>query len=207
MSRLFKLLFSLKNPSLVMVFDSEMVDSVIKASGKDIKIYQMESLIKGNALKLLKSETVIVQADIEQETEKIEFLVKESLSVIFVVPDDFNNNQIKEIKRLTKRKIFNSTLIVENQSVFKFQPSAISLLSVGFEKKSDVCVSDLNIDDNTNFKINNKGNIVPFWFNEKLKKKEIISIVLAVTVVMTLGLNLVQISQNLKKDCKIPLNQ
>lgn len=74
------------------------------------------------------------------------------------------------------------------------------LFTFGLRKDVDFNVSDINLDPGgINFKINYKGNNVPFWIKGSFKKVDvsIISGVIAFGAIM--GMNLVEISQKLKQ--------
>ncbi len=197
MNFLFKFLFYIKSPKLVLVF-GENNDQIIKliSSVLDQKIEKISDKKCG----LFNNKVFVTDANFNNDLDKFNFLIKHCCLFVLVLSGDFNNNEIKKIKdlsRLAGRKMF---LINESHLSSKIDINKNKNYTIGFEKKSDICISDLKIQDNSNFKINNKGNIVPFWFNKQLKRKEIVIISLAVATMMALDFNLVQISQNINKD-------
>ncbi len=204
MNILFKLLFCFKKPKLAIVFgdgSSEIVSLIFDALKKDIKSEKLNLSGRKYFLKILKSEMIIVKGDFNngKELNEINFLIKKCSFLVLVLSGDFIGKDIKEARNLLKAAERKSFLVAESHLVQRIEINERRKYGVGFEKKSDICVSDLNVDQTTNFKINHKGNIVPFWFDKNLKKKEIIFISLAVGGAMVAGLNLVQISRNLKK--------
>ncbi len=205
MSILFKFLFYLKKPKMVVFFGEssfEIPESVVLALGKNIKSEKINlSDRKYNFLNFIKSETIIIRADIKKEenVNEIEFLMRESCFSILILSEDLNSQENKTIERLLKKAGKKGVLIAESQFTRKIENENINICKVGFEKKNDFHISDLKIEDGTNFKITSGGDIVPFWFNEALTRKQIVKISIAVGVAVSLGLNLVQISQNIKK--------
>ena len=73
-------------------------------------------------------------------------------------------------------------------------------LSFGFQEPADFRVSDIRSNGGTNFKVNYQGTVIPFWLKESLLREEIYSTVCAALVATIFGLNLVEISQALKKN-------
>jgi len=73
------------------------------------------------------------------------------------------------------------------------------LLTFGFQEGADFQASDLRQDGGTNFKINYQGKIVPVWLEGSPTREEIYSVLAASAIGVLLGLNLVEISQALKK--------
>jgi len=67
------------------------------------------------------------------------------------------------------------------------------IMTFGFGENADFQASDIQ---DTSFKLNYKGSIVPVWTNNK---EDIYSVLAAACVGTYLGLNLVQISEALKK--------
>lgn len=62
--------------------------------------------------------------------------------------------------------------------------------------KAELAVSDVNVAGRElNFKVSWRGNIVPFWISSKYKVEDIVSLIAAG---LAFGLNLVEISQELK---------
>ena len=62
--------------------------------------------------------------------------------------------------------------------------------------KTELAVSDIKVSDSElNFKVSWRGNTVPFWISSKYEVSEILPLIVAGLV---FGLNLVEISQELK---------
>jgi len=77
--------------------------------------------------------------------------------------------------------------------------SPIKVLTFGFWAGADLKASDVNINGGINFKINYQGNIVPVWLENLIGKDQIYAALAAAAVGCALGLNLVEISEALKK--------
>ena len=74
------------------------------------------------------------------------------------------------------------------------------VISFGMGARADIKASDLT---ETNFKINYRGNIVPVWLEKISGKEQIYAVLAAAAVSEVLGLNLVEISEALKKNWQV----
>jgi len=110
----------------------------------------------------------------EEETKIFNYLknLSEKISIVF----DFDNEKIK------KRRFF-------------WRENAFT---VGFNEGADFKASDIKTNGGTNFKINNKGKVVPVWLEKKAGKEEIFFSLFSTAVGSIFGLNLIEISQALK---------
>jgi len=137
-----------------------------------------------------------------KESGKLKSLFNKSIHPILIINDVETKKGIIEAKEIAKSIPYNGHLILnsddEDIREMKDLLYARSLL-YGFQKKADLQVSDVNIDENgTNFKINYEGNIVPFWIKNVLNRKEIYNILSAIAVGVVKDINLVEISESLK---------
>lgn len=74
----------------------------------------------------------------------------------------------------------------------------IKKISFGFSEGADFMASDVNETENgINFKLNYKGNSVPIWIKKNLSKNEIYDILAIISAAITLGLNIIEISEKL----------
>lgn len=74
-------------------------------------------------------------------------------------------------------------------------------VSFGFSEGADIVATDINIDENgSNFKINYKGNSVPFWAKGAVSSEAIYDILERIAKAVAMGKNLVEISKDIKKD-------
>lgn len=74
----------------------------------------------------------------------------------------------------------------------------------GFGDRADFRASDIMLNSGINFKINYRGNVVPFWLEFTFGKEQIYAALSAAAAGVALGLNLVEISQALKKYHSLP---
>jgi hypothetical protein len=75
-------------------------------------------------------------------------------------------------------------------------------LTFGIDRKrANIYITDISVrEGNTNFKVNSKLNIVPFWVKKELKKREIYSILPGLCVAKIMDLNLAEISYRVKEE-------
>ncbi|MCX6760191.1 MAG: hypothetical protein NTW46_02505 [Candidatus Nealsonbacteria bacterium] len=72
-------------------------------------------------------------------------------------------------------------------------------LSYGFNEGADVRATDINIDNSgSNFKVNYKGNTVPFWAKGAFDADHIYIVLKSIAEAIMEGKNLVEISNNIK---------
>ena len=72
-------------------------------------------------------------------------------------------------------------------------------MTYGFHKDADFQATDINVaSKGANFKVNYRGNIVPFRLDNIFSKEQIYSILSSVCVGTVKSINLVEIFQNLK---------
>ncbi len=130
------------------------------------------------------------------------FLLKNSTSPILV----FKNE--KEIAHYKIKAIVNnlpssgSIAFNKNNSAketFKTKLSPTQVYSFSLNRKADLTLTKLHKNHGTNFKINYKGNSVPFWVKDRLSQNKGIDLLAAITVGVILKNNLVKISQILKE--------
>jgi len=73
------------------------------------------------------------------------------------------------------------------------------VLTFGFQEGADLRASDLKINGGINFKINYKENVVPIWLKEGGDRNQVYAVLAAVCVGTVFDLNLVEISQALRR--------
>lgn len=75
-------------------------------------------------------------------------------------------------------------------------------IDFGFGNYANFKASDVNVnDENITFKLSHNGNLVPIWFKDNFEtsiENKIYSVLPAICVGTILGLNIVEISENLK---------
>lgn len=114
---------------------------------------------------------------------------------VVVVVDSENVSREKEIVSLLDKK---SSLLVNYKVKEKFSAKRMHYLSYGFNNKADFFVSDVIVNNKTNFKINYKGSSIPVWIEKNAKKKKILQVTSALGVGVLLGINFVSLTQRVK---------
>jgi UDP-N-acetylmuramyl pentapeptide synthase len=149
-------------------------------------------------------EVVLVESDL-RDRKVIDFLLKNSNFPLFVatgVEKSYEGNgkeyleTIKDILvSFPEKGIFLADYDDQGlmQAVASFDGN---LLTFGFQEGSDLMVSDLISD---NFKVNYKGSTVPVWMKNIPNKEVIYAALTAASCALKLGMNLIEISQALKK--------
>lgn len=137
----------------------------------------------------------LVELDLSS-LNKIKPLLKKSKQSVLVVNYTETLKQVSDLRELIKDMNLQAYLVLnyDEERIRELKNEAVYCLTYGFQKKADIYVTDID-SQGTNFKINYQGNIVPFWFKQPLKRKEIYNILSAVAVGLAKNINLVEISQ------------
>ncbi len=203
-----KLLFLFKKPSIIL----------ITGEGRSY-VYQ-------TAFQLLKSysgkeETLVFKSDLSnpEDMDKFSFYLKKSnLPVLIVthigdIPPDklfFDGDREKTVKIRELAKVLPAkgflVLNFDDETVREIKNNTkANVLTYGFQERADFKASDINIDiEGTNFKINFRERIIPFWFKRLFGKEHIYSILAAASLSEINNINLVKTSQNLKDYKSLP---
>ena len=142
---------------------------------------------------------------LESEEEKIKdlaFYLKNSKKAALVITPG-----TKELTSLVKNLPLQTNLIFnfDNEIIREIKDIVgLNTLTFGFQEGADLRVTDINFNQETNFKINYQGNIVPVWLEGILGKEQIYDTLAAACVGTILDLNLVEISQALKNYYSLP---
>ena len=128
--------------------------------------------------------------NLEKEVLFVDDLTKVDLSKKEYLILNFDDNNIPKVK---EDKSSSSPFAIAR--AIKEETSKV--LTFGFQEGADFQATDLIFNGRTNFKVNYKGNIVPFWLDEILDKEQIYAALTAVSVGIVFGLNLIEISQAL----------
>lgn len=119
-------------------------------------------------------------------------------------------SQAEQIKNIPADFIKDAFLVFnyDNEPLRKIcQNIDIKKISFGFSEEADFKVSDVNeLENNTNFKINYRGNTVPVWLKKfsgknpstELRASEIYNFLSAICIGDLLGLNIIEISDSFK---------
>ena len=144
---------------------------------------------------------------LESEEEKIKdlaFYLKNSKKAVLVITPG-----VKEMASFAKKLPLKTNLIFnfdfDNEIIREIKDmTGLNTLTFGFQEGADLRVTDINLNQETNFKINYQGNIVPVWLEGILGKEQIYDTLAAACVGTILDLNLVEISQALKNYYSLP---
>ena len=198
MNILLKTIFYFKNPSLV-VISAEPDTMILDLLSTSMKgwIDNTELRLRGRELfSVLKNNVFVLNiSDGGTNFSDVSFLIRRSSFPVLILNGKMADGEL--LKKFPKRGL----VIADNETARLLKGdefNGILIDSVGFNDRADLWASDLNIGEETNFKINHGGDSVPFWIDKRLEKGQITEILLTVKAGMALGLNLVQISQNLK---------
>ncbi len=193
----------LKNKKLIFVSGDKSKDVVYFLEfvlKKDFSVFSTEN-IPGiiDIFSVIRSDVLIIK-DNNENYEKIKEFLDRFSSSIFIATETEKKGKIKKILQGS----FKELSFIIDLSVAKKTEIAKkkNILTFGVNKKSaDFYITDIHQkEEETNFKVNYDSNIIPFWFQKRLKNKEIYSFLPALCVAKVLGLNLAQVSFEIKKD-------
>lgn len=201
MNFLTKLIFFFKKPKVVIVAGKG------RACAKEAIYRVLKPYFK------VGDEILIFEADFDVlKFQDLEFLIKNSSLPILVVThvgeipseQDFfagEKEDVKGILKLAKILPERSNLILnfDDETVREIKDlTNLKTLTFGFQKEADFQATDIKLNGGTNFKLNYHGNIVPVWLDYLFGKEQIYSALSAISVGISLNLNLVETSQTLK---------
>jgi UDP-N-acetylmuramoyl-tripeptide--D-alanyl-D-alanine ligase len=162
----------------------------------------------------LGKDVLVFETDLTKEdnAEKFKFLLKNSPFPVLVathagdIPfaQDFfagEKERVEEIMKLAEILPSQGHLILnfDDETVREIiDETNLKELTFGFGEGADLRASDVNLNSGTNFKINERGNVVPIWLEGLFGKEQIYSALAAAAAGTIFGLNLVEISQALK---------
>ena len=198
MNIFFKIIFYFKKPPLVVVLaqPNSMILELLSTSMKGW-IDNSEILLGNKELfsELGNKVFLLNISDGKTALSDVVFLLRRSSMPVLILNERMADGKL--VKEFSKRGL----VIANNETARLFKEDKfdeILISSVGFDDRADLWASDVNIGEGTNFKVNHGGDSVPFWIDRRLEEEQITEILLTVRAGMALGLNLVQISQNLK---------
>ena len=206
MSVISNLIFSLKKPKIIFLsgaFQKETKEIISHIFKDKFKIVQ---------------DVLIFKEDFKNK-EEIEFLVKKSSQTIILVNNineiifddgrisgqglsqEETDKEIEKIKEIIKFLSYKSFLVLnfDDDMVRRIKnEGAENILTFGFHEHADFQVTDIKMDEGTNFKINYRGNVMPFWLQKPCERSFIYTALAAVAIGTIFDLNLVEISQSIK---------
>lgn len=132
---------------------------------------------------------VLVDKDYQKIREVTEKLLRSSLRV---------KKEVLFTDRLREKDLVGKECLIVNsakEDIKKLKDNGLcKVLTFGFKEDSDVWVSDLRQNGDTSFKINYEGKSVPVWLKSS-SLDEVNSVLVAISIGIFSGLNLVEISQ------------
>ncbi len=213
-----KLIFSLKKPKLIIVAGNNYetaAEAIYIILSQHFKVKKCQNI---GLKSVLGSEVLILPFTFFEKSarggtaQNLNFFIKKSRLLVLAITHigeipsnkDFfagEKKQLKEIVELSKTLPARSYLILnfDDETVREIDDfTNLHTLTFGFQKNADFRASDILLNGGTNFKINHKGNIIPFWLEKVFGKEQIYAALVAASAGIIFGLNLVQISQALK---------
>jgi len=147
-----------------------------------------------------RKKVLIFKSDIE-ELENFKFFLKWSKKPILTIESLKDEKEVLQIEKMAKILSKRGYLLLNFDDDRARELKELSrCLTYGFFKKADLQATDLNIDsEGANFKINYQGSIVPFWIESIFEKKQVYGFLAAIAAGIILGLNLVEMSQEIRR--------
>ncbi len=176
---------------------SYFIDFVLKDDFSVMKISKPLSLF--DFFSLIKSNIIIFQDNEAVTSEKIKGFLHFFCSCVFVITKLENKSRARNLLNGFKKE----WSIVSDFSVARKleKRKTKETLTFGIDrKKADFYITDISTKEGcTNFKVNTRSNIIPFWVEKELKKREIYSILPGLCVAKTMDINLAEISYKVKE--------
>jgi hypothetical protein len=193
----------LKNKKIIFVMGEQkkeasyFINFVLKDDFSVMKINKLPSLF--DFFSLIKSEVIIFEDNEEVSFEKVKELLHFSCFCVFVVTKLKNKSRARSLLNGFKKE----WIIISDFSVSRKleKRKTKETLTFGIDrKKADFYITDISVKDgSSNFKVNTKLNIIPFWVEKELKKREIYSILPGLCVAKIMDINLAEISYKVKE--------
>ena len=169
------------------------------------------------AISLLVKEALIFSLE-DSKIKKLEFFLKSSPTSVLVVthvgdiPFDRDyfageREKLKNTVELAKSLPSRCYLVLNHDDETVREIDDITNLhtfTFGFSERADFFASNLKFNHGINFKINYKGNVVPFWLEGTFGKEQIYAVLAAAAVGTIFGKNLVEISQEMRNYKTLP---
>jgi hypothetical protein len=163
-----------------------------------------KEMTRKTIFQVLKQDFKIERKDIFLDTdfadiESFKFLLKNSSQPVLVANHVENLPSFKELVKLLPAQ---GILVLNSDDGATRELKTWSLvnpLTFGFQTGADFQATDLKLNQGVNFKLNYKGNIVPVWLEKAFSREDIYSFLAGISLGVISDLNLIEISQALKK--------
>lgn len=209
-----KIKFLLKKPKVILVtgegrvYAKEAIFQVLKPYfkvGEEISIFETDLTNEpyGQKVKFLIRNCSLPVLVVTQVGDA-DFIEHPRQSRDIPLDKDFfagEKEKVEEIIKLAKILPPYGHLILnfDDETVREIKTQAnLKAITFGFGEGADFRASDIKINSGTNFKVNERGNVVPIWLEGLFGKEQIYSALAAAAVGTIFGLNLIEISQALK---------
>jgi UDP-N-acetylmuramoyl-tripeptide--D-alanyl-D-alanine ligase len=200
---------------------SEILDKIqflIKRKPVIIVTGEGRALAKQAILTVLKGKDFFIASPDEKKINKFEFFLKNSPISILVIThigeipfrEDFFAGEKEKLERtieLAKKLKAQNWLVLnyDDETVREIDDvTNLNTFTFGFSERANFFATDIKLNHGTNFKLNYKGSVVPFWLEGTFGKEQIYSALAAAVVGTIFGLNLVEISQLMREYKTLP---
>ncbi len=159
-----------------------------------IKVKRIKKPLIGFKKLSVLSNDVLILSNNDFSTERIESFFSLFGEVLVVI----NSANLEKEKKIITLLDKSGELLIDFESIGKVPGKRIKKrLSYGFQKNADFYISDLNLSDRVNFKVNHKGSSIPIWIKDKNGKETVLFNTLALGVGTMLNLNFVKLAQKI----------
>jgi len=181
---------------------------VITGKGKSLAKEAISLLIKDALIFSLK-DSQIKKSEFFLKTSPISVLVITHVGEIPFDRDYFagEKEELKNTIELAKSLPPKSYLVLnyDDEAVREIDDiTNLHTFTFGFSERADFFASNLKFNHGTNFKVNYKGKVVPFWLEGTFGKEQIYTALAAAAVGTIFGKNLVEISQEMRNYKTLP---
>jgi len=197
-----KIVFLWKKPRIVLITGNNEKD-IAETISDVIKEYFQVKIIEReiSVFDFFRNKVLIFKANPEK-SRLFEFLLSKSKLPILVLSGaerDFSKSE--NITKLIRSLSVGFLVLGPDNGYFREikKESKVGVFSFGFQNKTDFWVTDIKMNSDTNFKINYRGNIVPFWLRGIASNEKICSALIAASIGELMGLNLIKTSEALKE--------
>ena len=180
MNFLTEFIFFLKRPKVVLItgdYSREAAGDISMVLKSRFNLKKFEKEKKPSFWDILKF-NVLVFGENEISPDEIGSLFDKSEKPILIMTNSVQSSILSEnyVKRAVKSLPFSGLLILnfDNETNREIKnETAAWILTFGFRDGADLRITDIHSTENeTNFKVSHKGNIIPFWLEKSSGKKK-----------------------------------
>jgi hypothetical protein len=192
-----KIILFFKKPKVIVIAEDSQFyvrDMISEALSDYFKIKKIKE--KVSFIDIIFNKIILINSDLEK-IKSYNFLLRNSQQSIFIFAGLGRDNYDCKIDNLPPFDflIFNADAL--NVSDFN-EKNFPEICSFGFSNKADFQITDVKINNDTNFKINYEGNIIPFWLKGKAENRKIYSALVIASLSKIFNLNLIRVSEKMK---------